>query len=101
VFLEVNVAIPPTSKAVGLLATIFMKKDYKEIIEDGAVIWAGMAIIPGLDIFDLFLIPLLKNILSLAYSQVFIMYYLTAVLVLIILAPEKLKRLYKKIRKVM
>ena len=75
-------------------------KDIKGIVESLGVAWATMAIIPGLDLLDFPIIFFIKGLLGVSYVQVAVVYYGIAVIVLIFLAPKKLKRIYNQIRKV-
>ena len=74
-------------------------KDWKETLEHLAVIWASLALIPGIDIQDIFLISVLKGLFNITYAQMAGMYYIIAFLVLVLLAPKKLKTIYYKIRR--
>jgi len=76
-----------------------MVKDYKEIIEHAAVIWALAAITPFIDIQDIFLISLLKDLFGISYALMAVIYFGTAIAVLVLLAPQKIKKLYYKIKK--
>jgi len=74
-------------------------KDYKEILEHAAVIWASLALIPGVDFVDFPVILLFSNLLGLSYAQFAILYYTLAVFTLIVLAPRKLKKIWEKIKR--
>lgn len=74
-------------------------KDWKETISNLAVIWATIALIPGFDIQDIFLISFLKGLFGITYAQMSGIYYILALIVLIILAPEKIKKWYYKIKR--
>ena len=74
-------------------------RDWKEWIEHIAIIWAVMAITPFFDIVDIPVILFLSKLLGLTYIQVAGMYYIIAFLVLVLLAPKKLKTIYYKIRR--
>ena len=76
-----------------------MSKDYKEILEHAAVIWASLALIPGVDFIDFPVILLFSKLLGLSYAQFAIIYYILALFVLILLAPRKLKTIYEKIKR--
>jgi len=76
-----------------------MVKDYKEILEHAAVIWASLAITPFIDVQDIFLISLLKDLFGVSYVLMALIYYVTAILVLIFLAPKKLKKIWEKIKR--
>jgi len=74
-------------------------KDWKETIENIVVAWAVMAITPFFDVVDIPVIFFFSKLLNLTYAQVWVMYMVIAVLVLIFLAPKKLKIIYYKIRR--
>ena len=76
-----------------------MVKDYKEILEHAAVIWATIALIPGVDFIDIPVILLFSSLLGLSYVQFAIIYYTLALFVLILLAPRKLQKIYEKIKR--
>jgi len=74
-------------------------KGYKETAETLAIAWATLAIIPGLDFIDFPVILFFSKALNLTYAQFAGMYYICAFLVLILLAPKKLKTIYYKIKR--
>ena len=74
-------------------------RDYKEILEHAAVIWASLALIPGVDFIDFPVILLFSSLLGLSYAQFAILYYTLAVFTLIVLAPRKLKKIWEKIKR--
>ena len=74
-------------------------KDWKETIETLAVAWALMTITPFFDIVDIPVILFFSKALNLTYAQFAGMYYIVAILVLVLLAPKKLKTIYYKIKR--
>jgi len=74
-------------------------RDLKETLETIAVAWASLALIPFADFIDIPVILLFSNLLNLTYAQMAGIYYISAFLVLILLAPKKLKVIYNKIKR--
>ena len=76
-----------------------MVKDYKEIMEHALILWATIALIPGIDFIDFPIILLFSKLLNLSYAQFAIIYYILAFFTIIVLAPKKLKKIWEKIRR--
>lgn len=73
-----------------------MKKEHLNLIKTVLVVWAVLAIVPSVSTINLFLLPTFSSLLRVSASQMIVIYYTVAILILFFFAPKMFSQTYSK-----